>query len=247
MAIQRAVSLRKTDVRTLNVEVFLLNPSRSELLESAIQNMIRYLSRQVALASREANVKLASANTLPWYDEYAHEHILLSRVPELGMNKRSVVYSKERVFNQGSAFLKSGSHEMKKELGVDPNGTEFVITTGDCPESLDASSLIVGKVLNGMDVVERIAGVKTVQENASAPQSTVAILIGLKFGVNGSIFQGYAIFVVLFICICVPFEIRSSPQSIFFGGLGPYAGVNWVFQVVVQWDCFSLVDIALFG
>ncbi|KAJ4956842.1 hypothetical protein NE237_013625 [Protea cynaroides] len=33
-----------------------------------------------------------------------------------------------------------------------------------------------------MDVVERIAGVKTVQENASAPQSMVAILVGLKFG-----------------------------------------------------------------
>ncbi|XP_042502477.1 peptidyl-prolyl cis-trans isomerase CYP26-2, chloroplastic [Macadamia integrifolia] len=67
----------------------------------------------------------------------------------------------------------------QEEVGVDPNGTEFVITTRDAPE-LDASSLVVGRVLDGMDVVERIAGVKTVQENTGSPYFRVAKLIGDK-------------------------------------------------------------------
>ncbi|KAJ4974791.1 hypothetical protein NE237_007965 [Protea cynaroides] len=193
------------------------------LPQSAIQNIIRYLSRQVALASREANMQPAGANTLPRCDEYAHEHILLSRVPEMGMNNRPVVYNKGKLFNHGSNFLKSSSREMKKggsmiffclgrtsivlsnqggaglllenhfqgacgnqivvymspcpELGVDHNGNEFVIITRNSPESLDASSLIVGKIVDGMDVVERIASVKTEQENTSAPYLTVATLV----------------------------------------------------------------------
>lgn len=60
-----------------------------------------------------------------------------------------------------------------------PNGTEFVIATKDAPE-LDASTLVVGKVIDGMDVVRRIAGVKTVQENTSSPYFRVAKLIGDK-------------------------------------------------------------------
>ncbi|XP_043716532.1 peptidyl-prolyl cis-trans isomerase CYP26-2, chloroplastic-like isoform X2 [Telopea speciosissima] len=67
----------------------------------------------------------------------------------------------------------------QEEVGVNPNGTEFVITTRDAPE-LDASSLVVGRVLDGMDVVERIASVKTVQENTSSPYFRVAKLIGDK-------------------------------------------------------------------
>ncbi|XP_042517163.1 vacuolar sorting protein 3 isoform X2 [Macadamia integrifolia] len=58
MAIQRAVFLRKAGVETATDEDFLLNPpSRAELLESAIQNMIRYLrvcrNKDLALQVRE--------------------------------------------------------------------------------------------------------------------------------------------------------------------------------------------------
>ncbi|GAB4860946.1 hypothetical protein Ancab_036106 [Ancistrocladus abbreviatus] len=67
----------------------------------------------------------------------------------------------------------------QEEFGVDPNGTEFVITTKDSPE-LDASALVVGRVLQGMDVVQRIGNVKTVQENTSSPYFRVAKLIGDK-------------------------------------------------------------------
>ncbi|KAL0355272.1 UNVERIFIED_CONTAM: Peptidyl-prolyl cis-trans isomerase CYP26-2, chloroplastic [Sesamum radiatum] len=67
----------------------------------------------------------------------------------------------------------------QEEVGMDPNGTEFVITTKDSPE-LDGSALVVGTVLQGMDVVDRISRVKTVQENSTSPYFRVAKLIGDK-------------------------------------------------------------------
>ncbi|KAF9597603.1 hypothetical protein IFM89_020082 [Coptis chinensis] len=67
----------------------------------------------------------------------------------------------------------------EEEVGTSPNGTEFVISTRDSPQ-LDASSLVVGTVLDGLDVVEKIAQVKTVQENSSSGYFRVAKLIGDK-------------------------------------------------------------------
>lgn len=56
----------------------------------------------------------------------------------------------------------------EEEVGTAPNGTEFIITMKDSSE-LDASALVVGRVLEGMEVVEKIGQVKTVQENTSSP------------------------------------------------------------------------------
>lgn len=56
----------------------------------------------------------------------------------------------------------------QEEVGKAPNGTEFIIATKDSPE-LDSSALVVGRVLEGTDVVERIGQVKTVKENTSSP------------------------------------------------------------------------------
>ncbi|KAJ3694350.1 hypothetical protein LUZ60_009830 [Juncus effusus] len=67
----------------------------------------------------------------------------------------------------------------QEQVGLDPNGTEFVIVMKDAPE-LDESSLVVGKVLQGMDVVQKIALVRTVKENTSSPYFRVAKLIGDK-------------------------------------------------------------------
>ncbi|XP_028763623.1 peptidyl-prolyl cis-trans isomerase CYP26-2, chloroplastic [Neltuma alba] len=75
---------------------------------------------------------------------------------------------------------KKGKLEIdQEEVGVEPNGTEFVIATKDSPE-LDASALVIGRVVEGMEVVKRIAQVKTVQENAGSPYFRVAKLIGDK-------------------------------------------------------------------
>ncbi|KAF3437312.1 hypothetical protein FNV43_RR20065 [Rhamnella rubrinervis] len=67
----------------------------------------------------------------------------------------------------------------QEEVGTAPNGTEFVIASKDSPE-LDVSALVVGKVLEGMEVVERIGQVQTVKENTSSPYFRVAKLIGDK-------------------------------------------------------------------
>ncbi|KAL6848308.1 hypothetical protein ACP4OV_022436 [Aristida adscensionis] len=75
---------------------------------------------------------------------------------------------------------KAGKLEVEEEqVGVAPNGTEFVITTGEAPE-LDASAVLVGRVLDGMDVVAKIAAVPTVRDNAGSPYFRVAKLIGDK-------------------------------------------------------------------
>ncbi|KZV56502.1 peptidyl-prolyl cis-trans isomerase cyclophilin-type family protein [Dorcoceras hygrometricum] len=67
----------------------------------------------------------------------------------------------------------------QEEVGTDPNGTEFVIATKDSPE-LDVSALVVGRVIEGMDVVERIGRVETVKDNTTSPYFRAAKLIGDK-------------------------------------------------------------------
>lgn len=67
----------------------------------------------------------------------------------------------------------------QEEVGKEPNGTEFTISIKDSPE-LDSSALVVGQVLEGMEVVERIGKVQTVQDNTSSPYFKVAKLVGDK-------------------------------------------------------------------
>ncbi|CAD6232410.1 unnamed protein product [Miscanthus lutarioriparius] len=75
---------------------------------------------------------------------------------------------------------RGGKLEVEEEqAGVVPNGTEFVVTTEAAPE-LDASAVLVGRVLDGMDVVAKIAAVPTVRDNTGSPYFRVAKLIGDK-------------------------------------------------------------------
>ncbi|CAM0879296.1 unnamed protein product [Alopecurus aequalis] len=75
---------------------------------------------------------------------------------------------------------RGGKLEIQQEqVGVVPNGTEFVIATRDSPE-LDASALVVGRVVDGMDVVGKIAAVPTVRDNTGSAYFKVAKLIGDK-------------------------------------------------------------------
>ncbi|XP_004235731.1 peptidyl-prolyl cis-trans isomerase CYP26-2, chloroplastic [Solanum lycopersicum] len=67
----------------------------------------------------------------------------------------------------------------QEEVGKDVNGTEFTIALKDSPE-LDASALVIGSVLEGMDVVEKLGQVKTVKENTTSPYFRAAKLIGDK-------------------------------------------------------------------
>ena len=54
--------------------------------------------------------------------------------------------------------------------GKRPNGTGFAITTGPAPE-LDATNLVIGRVLEGMDVVTRMCAFPTVKDNRGADRS----------------------------------------------------------------------------
>lgn len=53
-------------------------------------------------------------------------------------------------------------------IAVGPNGTEFVISAVDSPQ-LGDSVLVIGKVLEGMGIVEKMREVKTVRDNTSSP------------------------------------------------------------------------------
>lgn len=57
---------------------------------------------------------------------------------------------------------------VEEAVRPDPNGTEFMISTSNAPE-LDNTNTVVGQVIQGWDVVERIANVKVVQENTNSP------------------------------------------------------------------------------
>ena len=53
-------------------------------------------------------------------------------------------------------------------LGELPNGSGFAITTGPAPQ-LDATNLIVGRVISGQDVVDRLALLPRVKNNSGSP------------------------------------------------------------------------------
>eukprot|EP00897_Mesotaenium_endlicherianum_P009381 jgi/Mesen1/8471/ME000478S07963 len=58
-----------------------------------------------------------------------------------------------------------------------PNGTEFAVNFADAPE-MDGVSSVVGRVLEGLDVVARIAAVPAVRENTNSPYFKAAKAIG---------------------------------------------------------------------
>lgn len=53
-------------------------------------------------------------------------------------------------------------------LGELPNGSGFAITTGPAPQ-LDATNLIVGQVISGQDIVDRLALLPRVKNNSGSP------------------------------------------------------------------------------
>lgn len=57
---------------------------------------------------------------------------------------------------------------VQEQQGAVPNGSGFVITTAAQP-AFDATNLVVGKVVSGMDVVEQIAKMPAVKANTGSP------------------------------------------------------------------------------
>ncbi|XP_020572574.1 peptidyl-prolyl cis-trans isomerase CYP26-2, chloroplastic isoform X2 [Phalaenopsis equestris] len=71
----------------------------------------------------------------------------------------------------------------EEEGEVGTNGTEIMIATRESPE-MDERAVTVGRVVEGMEVVEKIAGVSKVRDNAGSPyfsdENRMAKLIGDK-------------------------------------------------------------------
>lgn len=68
---------------------------------------------------------------------------------------------------------------MQDTLGTVPNGTAFTITTSPSPE-LDATNLVIGRVVEGMDFVRSLQGLPTVKDNNSSPFFIAAKAFGDK-------------------------------------------------------------------
>jgi peptidyl-prolyl cis-trans isomerase B (cyclophilin B) len=67
--------------------------------------------------------------------------------------------------------------EVTEQLGEKPNGTAFAITLRAMP-SLDQTNLVVGKVVEGMDVVQALAALPSVKDNSTSGYVKTAKFIG---------------------------------------------------------------------
>lgn len=127
--------------------------------------------------ARKAGSNLAADRLL---DEWEKQYAGCPGTKNLAKSIGIVVRDPSKPPPKLKLIARKGKLEIDQEqVGVDPNGTEFVIAIKDSPE-LDASTLVIGRVLEGMDVVEKIGQVKTVQENTSSPYFRAAKLIGDK-------------------------------------------------------------------
>ena len=69
---------------------------------------------------------------------------------------------------------------VETQLGPEaPNGTGFAITLQAAP-SLDGLALPVGRVVEGMDVIERMGRLPVVQDNSGSPFLQAGLAIGDK-------------------------------------------------------------------
>lgn len=69
--------------------------------------------------------------------------------------------------------------EVIERSGVVPNGTGFAITTGAAP-ALDRTNLIVGRVVEGMDVIMELDKLPVVKNNSGSPFFMVGKAVGDK-------------------------------------------------------------------
>lgn len=126
---------------------------------------VRSYGVDAELAARTGNSTEAAETLLAEWQAMAGERCVKNVAGTVGIVVRDPAKPPPKVkivAKQGKLVVE------EEEVGKDPNGTEFVIVTKDSPE-LDESVLVIGRVVEGMDVVEKIGKVKTVQENTSSP------------------------------------------------------------------------------
>ncbi|KAH8487235.1 hypothetical protein Peur_069427 [Populus x canadensis] len=126
------------------------------------------------LVSGAAGSNLAAESLV---DEWQREYETRPRIKILAGAVSIIVRDPSKPPPKLKLVARQGNLEIdQEEVGIDPSSTEFVTATKDSPE-LDASSLIVGSVLEGMEVVDKIGQVKTSQENIRSPYFRAARLL----------------------------------------------------------------------
>ena len=69
--------------------------------------------------------------------------------------------------------------EVIERSGVVPNGTGFAITVAPAPE-VDALNLVVGRVVEGLDLVTQLSELAVVKDNSASPFLRAGKAIGDK-------------------------------------------------------------------
>ncbi|XP_023542469.1 peptidyl-prolyl cis-trans isomerase CYP26-2, chloroplastic [Cucurbita pepo subsp. pepo] len=149
-----------------------------KITSNYVQNSgVRSYGVDVELAKRTGGNELAS-ETLK--DEWASVNEKCPGIKNLAGTVGIIVRDPLKPPPKLKLVARKGKLEVdQEEVGTEPNGTEFTISVKDSPE-LDNSTLVIGTVLEGMQVAERIAQVKTVKDNTTSPYFRVAKLIGDK-------------------------------------------------------------------
>lgn len=81
----------------------------------------------------------------------------------IAVKPRKALESKDKLVALDGQFV-----NVTEVMGESPNGTEFAITCGASP-SLDSTNLIIGKVVEGFDVVQEISKLPRVKDNTNSP------------------------------------------------------------------------------
>lgn len=125
--------------------------------------------RSYGVDAELARKTVSNLATDPLVEEWVKQNDKCEGTKNVARSVSIIVRDPQKPSPKMKLVARKGKLEIdQEEVGTDPNGTEFVIAAKDSPE-LDGSSLVIGRVIEGMEVIERIGQVKTVQENTSSP------------------------------------------------------------------------------
>lgn len=105
-------------------------------------------------------------------DQHRHQHdtpgtvSLIIKSAEIRPVKKKLVAMKGKLITVEVPTSQSlRSHVLSQEgRAIGPNGTAFVITTAPVP-ALDTTNLVIGRIVDGIDVIQNLQTLPTVKDN----------------------------------------------------------------------------------
>jgi len=129
-----------------------ISPDKSFVKNAGVGSITGYGSREITLAGGSSTRELQKE-----LSGQTRSHTKPGIVSLIVRNKDPPPPNEKKLVAESGRLV---TIEEKPKGYVEPNGSEFVLTTKSAPY-LDESNLIVGEVLDGMDVIEKIAGLPT--------------------------------------------------------------------------------------